>query len=86
MDRYYTGSTKLLPDERLKNHVLEYYGKSKFTSKTKDWLLFYSIECQSKQQAQNIEKHIKSMKSKTYIRNLKVFPEITVKLLLRFSN
>ncbi len=81
LDRYYIGSTTLQPDERLVNHLTEYYGKSKFTSKVNDWILFYSIECHTKQQAQNIERHIKRMKSKTYIRNLKKYPEITVKLL-----
>ncbi len=81
LDRYYTGSTTLLPDERLKNHLRDYYGKSKFTSKVNDWLLYYYIECQTKYQSQNIERHIKRMKSKAYITNLKKHLEISKKLL-----
>jgi len=85
LDRYYTGSTTLLPDERLDNHLVNYYGKSKFTSKAKDWILFYNIECQTKSQAQCIERHIKRMKSKIFNENLKKYPEISIKLLLKYK-
>ena len=33
-----------------------------------------------------IERHIKKMKSKTYIRNLKKYTEINEKLLMRFDS
>ncbi len=85
-DRFYTGSTSLLPDERLERHLKKYYGKMKFTSRYSDWELFHFIECKSKKQAMAIERHIKKMKSKTYIRNLKKYTEINEKLLMRFDS
>jgi len=85
LDRFYIGSTTLLPAERLENHLKEYYGKTKFTAKAKDWELFYSIQCASKTQAANIEQHIKKMKSKVFNKNLKKYPEIAVKLLERYK-
>jgi putative endonuclease len=42
----------------------------KYTYRADDWKLFYSLECGSKAQALAIEKHIKAMKSRTYILNL----------------
>jgi len=52
----------------------------KFTAKAKDWTLFIAIDKLSKNQANNIEKHIKKMKSKIYIQNLLKYPEIIEKL------
>jgi putative endonuclease len=40
-----------------------------------------SIECTSFAQAREIESHVKRMKSKKYIANLKQYPEIIQKLL-----
>ena len=45
-----------------------------------DWNLFLIIDCESKSQALQIEKHIKKMKSKTYIENLAKYPEMVIKL------
>ncbi len=39
----------------------------------------------SKAQALAIEKHIKAMKSKIYIHNLKKYPEMIDKLLLKYA-
>jgi len=69
----------------LESHLKEYYGKTKFTSKVKDWELYYSIECETKEQAMKIERHLKRMKSKMYYRNLKKYPENAVKLLERYK-
>jgi putative endonuclease len=55
------------------------YGKS-FTSKVNDWTLFWHFDDLSYKQARAIETHIKSMKSKIYIQNLKKYPEIILKL------
>jgi putative endonuclease len=85
LDRYYIGSTILPPEDRLENHLFEYYGKTKFTAKVKDWELFYFIECETKEQAIKIEKHLKRMKSKTYYKNLKKYPEITQRLMERYK-
>ena len=57
----------------------------KFTHKADDWILYFTLKCKSKEQALAIEKHIKSMKSKTYIQNLVKYPEIKHELLLKFN-
>jgi putative endonuclease len=72
-------------EDRLKKHNLNYYG-SKYTSKANDWMVFISIRCETSNQALKIEKHIKSMKSKTYIENLKKYPEIIQKLFVKYKS
>jgi len=84
-DRFYIGSTILNPEERLRRHLIDYYGNNKFTSMVKDWEIFFVIECSTLVQARKIEQHLKRMKSKKYIRNLKNYPEIMVSLLKRYS-
>ena len=59
--------------------------QKKYTAKADDWVLYYVIECQSIEQARKIEKHIKKMKSKKYIENLKRYPEITQRLLKKYQ-
>ena len=53
--------------------------------KAKDWEVYLKIECKSKEQALAIEKHIKKMKSKVYIQNLKKYSEMKFKLLEKYS-
>lgn len=81
LDRFYTGFTSDF-DVRMNFH--DSPEARKFTAKAKDWIIFNKIDCESKSQALSIEKHIKSMKSKTYIKNLKQYPEMKEKLLARF--
>ena len=85
LNRYYTGSTVLSPEERLKRHQEKYYGTRKFTAKANDWKIFFIIECISIEQAKRIESHIKKMKSKKYIENLVKFPQITQRLLEKYK-
>ncbi len=85
LNRYYIGSTILLSEQRLEGHLQGYYGKKKFTAKTKDWVLFFFIECKTIKQARRIEKHIKKMKSKKYIENLIKYPEISKLLLEKYK-
>ncbi len=84
LDRCYTGQTFDLVS-RLEKHNSGYY-EAKWTLKGIPWEIFCSIECENKSQALAIEKHIKSMKSRAYIENLKKYPEMTVKLLEQFSS
>jgi len=84
LNRFYTGSTALNPDDRLKVHLAKHYGNMKYTSKTDDWIIFLQFECNSYEEARYIESHIKHMKSSQYIRNLNMFPEIILKLKKRF--
>ena len=83
--KFYTGITTLSFKERLSNHLDRYY-HNKYTSHAFDWEEFLTIECESIEQARSIETHIKKMKSSTYIRNLKKYPETAKKLLLKYQN
>ncbi len=86
MDSFYTGITTLTVEERFGNHIQKRYGKLNFTQKADDWQLFWHLECISLKQARNVELHIKKMKSKIYIQNLKKYPEIGYKLLLKYKS
>ena len=82
LNRFYVGYASDL-ELRLDFHSNDEQTR-KFTYKADDWKLFFKIECTSKQQALLIEKHIKRMKSKTYIQNLINYPEIIEKLKLKY--
>lgn len=79
LDRFYTGSCLDL-SERLDEHLRGIYADS-FTSKAPDWELFHRIDNLTYQQARLIELHIKKMKSKVYIENLKKYEEIKTRLI-----
>ena len=81
LNRFYIGETTNLAQR------IEFHQNSlphKFTAKAKDWEIQFVLECQSKVQAEKIEKHIKKMKSKTYNNNLIKYPEISQKLLQKY--
>jgi putative endonuclease len=54
--------------------------KDAFTSRGVPWVLYLSIDGLLSEKAYQIERHIKKMKSKKYIENLKSYPEIIIKL------
>lgn len=81
---YYTGSCLDL-EQRLKEHRQKIYKKA-FTSQASDWELFYAIENLDYSSARAIEKHIKRMKSKIYIQNLKKYPDITESLRSKYCS
>ena len=85
LDRFYIGSTRSSPEERLLKHNQKYYGNHKFTSIADDWILYHQIHCSGFSQARKIEDHLKKMKSKIFIKNLKKFPEISLRLLEKFQ-
>ncbi len=82
LDKFYIGSCLNIV-ERLEDHQNLTYKKS-FTSNSDDWVLFLIITDLDYSQARKIEQHIKNMKSKIYIQNLKKYPEMVVKLKSRF--
>jgi putative endonuclease len=82
LDRFYIGFTSNLEKRLEFHHNAE---SQKFTYKAKDWEVYLKIECKSKGQALAIEKHIKKMKSKVYIQNLKKYSEMKIQLLERYS-
>ena len=49
------------------------------------WKYFHKIKTRNKSSAIKIEKHIKRMKSQSYLDNLKKYPEMSVKLLKKYS-
>ncbi|HLN96344.1 MAG TPA: GIY-YIG nuclease family protein [Flavobacterium sp.] len=81
LNRFYIGATSDF-DTRWNYH--QHAENHKFTHKASDWTLFLSIDCATKTQAFAVEKHIKAMKSKTYIQNLKKYPEMVEKLLQKY--
>jgi len=83
IDRYYVGSTTLPVEDRLVRHNEGYYDK-KWTDQGVPWIMYLSIPCDSMTQACDIEKHIKRMKSRVYIQNLKAYPEIIEKLKTKY--
>jgi len=58
----------------------------KFTLRFRPWSIFHLIPCTSREQAKKIESHIKRMKSKQYLRNLKKYPQIQEKLFVKYSD
>ena len=83
LGKYYIGSCIDL-EQRLLDHKNKSY-KDSFTSLADDWELYYEISNLEGEIARKIEQHIKSMKSKKYIENLKKYPEMTMKILVRFA-
>jgi putative endonuclease len=81
-NNFYIGSCKDLK-ARLIEHQTHTYPNS-FTSRATDWKLFLVIDNLMYLQSRNIEKHIKRMKSKTFIKNLKKYPELILKLKIKY--
>ena len=72
-------------DLRIEKHNRGTYGKHRFTATAGDWELFIKIPANDYPHAIRIERLIKSMKSKKYIENLKKYPELVEKILMRTS-
>jgi putative endonuclease len=71
---------------RINKHNNHSYGNHRFTAKSDDWEEFLVINCANNSQAIMVERHIKKMKSKVYIENLKKFPEMVEKLLEKMQS
>lgn len=84
LNRFYIGCTHDEIDNRLEKHLSKVYGQKKYTAKADDWEVYLNIPCLSFNQAIKLENHIKKMKSKKYIQNMKEFPEIAQKLLIKY--
>jgi putative endonuclease len=83
IDRFYIGSCQDL-NLRYKNHLEKTYPNS-YTSKANDWVIFYSLEVENITTAIRIEKHIKRMKSRRYIHELKESSELELSLKTKYS-
>jgi len=80
LNKFYVGSTVSFP-ERLIEYDTCAYGASIFTAASDDWEEFMVTDCRSSiEQSKKLEAHIKRMKSRKYIRDLKIYPEEITKL------
>ncbi len=84
LNKYYIGSC-LNFENRLKEHLYKEYENSSFTAKADDWVLDIRIEGLEYKQARLIEQHIKKMKSRKFIADLKVYPELIERLILKYK-
>ena len=66
LDVVYIGQTKDL-DKRLSDHKKGY---SKYTSRSDDWIMFYSEDCDSRANAMLREGELKSSKGRRFLRKL----------------
>ena len=83
IDKFYIGQTIDL-ENRISEHNNGIHDKS-FTKRANDWTLFLKIECNSISQAIKIEKHIKKMKNRKYLEDLKRYPEMIENLKIKYS-
>ncbi len=81
LNKFYVGATHDNIEQRLEKHNEHSYGNQHYTSLANDWELFLSLEANDYPHAIRMERKIKSMKSKSYIKNLKQYPELKHKLL-----
>ncbi|GHB48834.1 GIY-YIG nuclease family protein [Mongoliitalea lutea] len=79
LDKFYIGYTENIVS-RLDQHNKHIF-KGSYTDKAEDWEIFFLVECESEHQAIAVEKHIKKNKSRVYLANIKLHPEISLKLL-----
>jgi len=85
IDRFYVGSCQGDLNDRINKHNTSFYEGQHYTSQASDWQLHLSISCESFLQARKIENHIKAMKSRKYLTDLKSYPDMIEKLLFRFG-
>jgi putative endonuclease len=82
LDRFYVGTTDDVV-KRLQQHNNILYPNA-FTTKGIPWTLYSSIPCSSSEQAYRLEKFIKQMKSKAFIKKIEKEPKMVNDLLRRF--
>ena len=68
VDKFYVGESPNVIN-RLDQHNSHYFNKG-FTNIADDWKIVLSMECKSKDDALYLEKFIKKMKSKKFIRKI----------------
>jgi len=83
LDKFYVGSCLIL-EERVNQHKSNKFDDG-FTAKADDWEVFFSIPDLEYKQARDIESHIKKMKSKKYVLDLKKYKEMSGKLIEKYK-
>ena len=81
---FYIGSCDNL-DERLQQHSTKEFADSFTALKASDWQLYFDIPDLEYEQARQIEQHIKKMKSRKYLSDIKSYPDIALKLKERYK-
>ena len=82
LDKFYIGACQDALDERIRKHNEHAYGNHRFTAAEKDWDLFLKIEADSFPHAVRLERKIKSMKSRKFIKDLVQYPQLVHKIKL----
>jgi putative endonuclease len=82
-NKFYIGETPNLI-ERLEIHN-DYQRNTNSTKSGIPWEIYYAIQVADRIIARKIEVHIKKMKRKLYIENLKKYPEVITKLTEYYS-
>ncbi len=67
LDMYYVGHTEDDMAERLRKHLTNHKG---FTGRTKDWTVVFTRQFETRDEAADFEKRIKSWKSRSAIEAL----------------
>jgi putative endonuclease len=67
LDQYYVGHTSESLQERLRKHLTNHFG---FTGKTKDWIVIYFEEFETKSLAYKRELEVKKWKSRIRVEKL----------------
>ena len=80
---FYTGITSA-PDVRLRFHNSKRLNKG-VTKRKMPWEYYLILRVNRKYTALRIERHIKRMKSRIYIQNLKKYPEMVENLIKKYS-
>lgn len=83
IDNYYVGSCL-----DLKLRLEEHRNGNKdhaFTKRSDDWVVYFELSNLEYQVSRKIESHIKKMKSRKYFENLVTYPEISQKLIEKYS-
>ncbi len=80
LNKFYVGVTHDAIEFRLQKHNMHSYGTHRFTAGTNDWDIILILEAVDFPHAVRMEGKIKAMKSRTYILNLKKYPELQEKL------
>ena len=83
INKFYIGASHEAFDARMLSHLNSKYGSQHFTSQVNDWEPFLVIDVNDYSQAIRLERKIKGMKSRTYISNLKKYPELLQKIILK---
>lgn len=83
IDRFYIGSCMDFK-QRIAQHKNKTFEKS-FTAQANDWEVFIQFHELGYPQARAIEAHIKRMKSRKYLYNLKNYPEMIAKLKSKYA-